>query len=66
MTNFRCFIPCFQSVFCCDGGWLLRLVHIGVGAVCLFGVLLAVLLTETPLVQFVRTQLLPQYRKKQA
>ncbi|XP_040889161.1 protein RFT1 homolog isoform X2 [Toxotes jaculatrix] len=53
-----------ESVFCCDSGWLLRLVHIGVGAVCLLGVLVAVLLTETRLIQFVRTQLLPQYRKK--
>ncbi|XP_042354466.1 protein RFT1 homolog [Plectropomus leopardus] len=53
-----------EGVFCCDSGWLLRLVHIGVGAVCLLGVLVAVLLTETRLIQFVRTQLLPQYRKK--
>uniref|UniRef100_A0A4W6EP01 Protein RFT1 homolog n=1 Tax=Lates calcarifer TaxID=8187 RepID=A0A4W6EP01_LATCA len=53
-----------ESVFCCDSGWLLRFVHIGVGAVCLLGVLVAVLLTETRLIQFVRTQLLPRYRKK--
>ncbi|XP_029358286.1 protein RFT1 homolog [Echeneis naucrates] len=53
-----------ESVFCCDGGWLLRLVHIGIGAVCLLGVLVAVLFTETRLIHFVRTQLLPQYRKK--
>ncbi|KAI2663735.1 hypothetical protein H4Q32_012325 [Labeo rohita] len=26
---------CSESIFCCDGGWLLRLVHIAVGAVCL-------------------------------
>ncbi|XP_061785694.2 man(5)GlcNAc(2)-PP-dolichol translocation protein RFT1 [Nerophis lumbriciformis] len=53
-----------ERVFCCDGGWLLRLVHVGVGAVCLLLVLLALLLTESRLVVFVRTQLLPQYRKK--
>ncbi|XP_033481769.1 man(5)GlcNAc(2)-PP-dolichol translocation protein RFT1 [Epinephelus lanceolatus] len=53
-----------EGVFCCDHGWLFRLVHIGVGGVCLLGVLAAVLLTETRLIQFVRTQLLPQYRKK--
>lgn len=53
-----------EGVFCCDHGWLFRLVHIGVGAVCLLSVLVAVLLTETRLIQFVRTQLLPQYRKK--
>ncbi|XP_061543966.1 protein RFT1 homolog isoform X2 [Phycodurus eques] len=55
-----------ESVFCCDGGWLLRSVHISVGAVCLLFVLGAVLLTETQLIVFVRTQLLPQYRKKHA
>uniref|UniRef100_A0A3Q3QZ24 Protein RFT1 homolog n=2 Tax=Monopterus albus TaxID=43700 RepID=A0A3Q3QZ24_MONAL len=53
-----------ESVFCCDNGWLMRLVHIGVGAACLLGVLTAVLFTETRLVQFMRTQLLPRYRKK--
>ncbi|XP_055725365.1 protein RFT1 homolog [Salvelinus fontinalis] len=53
-----------EGVFCCDGGWLLRLVHIAVGAGCLLGVLVTVLLTETKLVQFVLTQLLPRYGKK--
>ncbi|XP_054639424.1 protein RFT1 homolog isoform X2 [Dunckerocampus dactyliophorus] len=53
-----------EGVLCCDGGWLLRLVHVGVGAVCLVFVLLAVLLAESRLVAFVRTQLLPQYGKK--
>uniref|UniRef100_A0A8C3ABJ8 Protein RFT1 homolog n=1 Tax=Cyclopterus lumpus TaxID=8103 RepID=A0A8C3ABJ8_CYCLU len=53
-----------EGVFCCDSGWLLRLVHIGVGALCLLGVFVAVLVTETQLIQFVRTQLVPQYRKK--
>ncbi|XP_014824652.1 PREDICTED: protein RFT1 homolog [Poecilia mexicana] len=53
-----------EAVFCCDGGWLFRMAHIGVGGVCLLFVLVAVLLTETQLVQFVRTQLLPRYRKK--
>ncbi|KAM3877563.1 man(5)GlcNAc(2)-PP-dolichol translocation protein RFT1 [Diretmus argenteus] len=53
-----------EGVLCCDSGWLLRLVHIGVGAMCLLCVLVTVLLTETQLIQFVRTQLLPRYRKK--
>lgn len=53
-----------EGVFCCDGGWLLRLAHIAVGAVCLLGVLVTVLLSETQLIQFVRTQLLPLYAKK--
>ncbi|XP_072238352.1 man(5)GlcNAc(2)-PP-dolichol translocation protein RFT1 [Leuresthes tenuis] len=55
-----------EAVLCCDSGWLYRLVHIGVGGVCLLVVLVAVLLTETQLIQFVRTQLLPRYRKKHA
>uniref|UniRef100_A0A668ANQ4 Protein RFT1 homolog n=1 Tax=Myripristis murdjan TaxID=586833 RepID=A0A668ANQ4_9TELE len=53
-----------EGAFCCDRGWLLRLVHIAVGAACLLCVLVTVLLTETQLVRFVRTQLLPRYRKK--
>ncbi|CAN9511676.1 unnamed protein product [Ophioblennius macclurei] len=53
-----------ETAFCCDSGWMLRLVHIGVGAVCLFCVLLAVFFTETRLIQFVMTQLLPRYREK--
>ncbi|XP_041638979.1 protein RFT1 homolog isoform X1 [Cheilinus undulatus] len=53
-----------EGLFCCDGGWLLRLVHISVGAACLLIVFITVLLTENSLVQFVRTQLLPRYRKK--
>lgn len=62
--NLSFFIFWSQGVFCCDSGWLLRLVHIAIGAACLLGVFVAVLLTETQLIQFVRTQLMPQYRKK--
>jgi len=51
-------------MFCCDGGWLLRLVHVAVGAVCLLSVVITIFLTETKLVQFVKTQLLPKYSKK--
>ncbi|CAL8401850.1 unnamed protein product [Arctogadus glacialis] len=53
-----------ESMFCCSSGWPLRLVHVAVGAVCLSGVLLTVLLTETRLVAFVRTQLRPGTRGK--
>ncbi|XP_029947288.1 protein RFT1 homolog [Salarias fasciatus] len=53
-----------ETAFCCDSGWMLRLVHIGVGAVCLICVLAAVVFTETRLIQFVMTQLLPRYRQK--
>lgn len=54
----------FQGVLCCDRGWMLRLVHVSIGAMCLLGVFAAVLFTETRLVHFVRTQLLQQYTKK--
>ncbi|KAL0978355.1 hypothetical protein UPYG_G00169430 [Umbra pygmaea] len=55
-----------EGMFCCDGGWLLRLAHIAVGAGCLLGVLVTILLTESKLVHFVQTQLLPRYGKKQS
>ncbi|XP_036389755.1 protein RFT1 homolog [Megalops cyprinoides] len=54
-----------EVVFCCDRGWLLRLVHIGVGAGCLLGVLATVWLTETRLVHFIRMHLLSRYAKKE-
>ncbi|XP_068171877.1 man(5)GlcNAc(2)-PP-dolichol translocation protein RFT1 [Antennarius striatus] len=53
-----------EVIFCCDRGWLLRLAHIGVGAACLLIVVVVILLTETRLIQFVRTRLLPRYTKK--
>lgn len=62
LSSLTGFLP--QGVFCCDRGWTMRLVHVAVGAACLLGVLVAVLLTETQLVQFVRTRLLPRYSKK--
>ncbi|KAK7915400.1 hypothetical protein WMY93_011161 [Mugilogobius chulae] len=53
-----------EFAFCCDRGWVFRLLHVSVGGVCLCFVLLTVYITETALVQFVQTQLLPRYRKK--
>lgn len=53
-----------QGAFCCDQGWPMRFIHVGVGAACLLGVFAAVLYSESRLVQFVRTQLLPRYTKK--
>lgn len=53
-----------EVVFCCDRGWLFRLVHVTVGGVCLCVVLITVYFTETQMIQFVKTQLLPRYRKK--
>ncbi|TRY55025.1 hypothetical protein DNTS_020760 [Danionella cerebrum] len=53
-----------ESLFCCDSGWFLRLLHVGSGAACLLAVITAVFLTETRLVQFVKSQLLPKYKKR--
>ncbi|KAI4892752.1 hypothetical protein NFI96_032313 [Prochilodus magdalenae] len=53
-----------EHMFCCDSGWLLRLVHVTIGAVCLLGVVIIAFLTETRLVQFIRTRLLPKYSRK--
>ncbi|XP_029989843.1 protein RFT1 homolog [Sphaeramia orbicularis] len=53
-----------ERVFCCDSGWFFRFVHISVGAVCLLIVLVTVFFTETRLIQFIRTRLLPLYTKK--
>lgn len=63
-TSWSLCLLLLQGVFCCDQGWLPRLIHVGVGVACLLGVFVAVLLTETQLVRFVRTQLLPRYTKK--
>uniref|UniRef100_A0A8C9SYL4 Protein RFT1 homolog n=1 Tax=Scleropages formosus TaxID=113540 RepID=A0A8C9SYL4_SCLFO len=54
-----------EATFCCDRGWLFRLVHVAVGAGCLLGVLASVLLSETRLVRFLHAQLLSRYTKKE-
>ncbi|MBN3296897.1 RFT1 protein, partial [Amia calva] len=53
-----------EAALCCDSGWLWHLAHVAVGAVCLLAVLVAVVLSETQLVLFIRTQLLSRYAKK--
>uniref|UniRef100_A0A8C6DIB8 Protein RFT1 homolog n=1 Tax=Moschus moschiferus TaxID=68415 RepID=A0A8C6DIB8_MOSMO len=46
-----------EVLLCCEWGWLARLAHIAVGALC-FGVTLGTaFLTETKLIHFLRTQL---------
>ena len=48
----------FPQVFlCCEWGWLARLAHIAVGALCLGVTLGTAFLTETKLIHFLRTQL---------
>ncbi|XP_048211790.1 protein RFT1 homolog [Perognathus longimembris pacificus] len=51
-------ITAISEVFlCCDQGWLARLTHVVVGAVCLGVTLGIAFLTETKLIHFLRTQL---------
>ncbi|XP_064632920.1 protein RFT1 homolog isoform X2 [Lineus longissimus] len=49
-----------ERFFCCDSGWVTRLVHIGVGGVCLLVVLGAIFLTQKRLLTFV----VEQYKEK--
>ncbi|XP_072505685.1 man(5)GlcNAc(2)-PP-dolichol translocation protein RFT1 isoform X2 [Notamacropus eugenii] len=53
-----------EVFLCCERGWLTRLLHIIVGALCLGATLVTVFFTETKLVSFVRTQFLPKYTQK--
>ena len=46
-----------QVFLCCEWGWLARLAHIAVGALCLGVTLGTAFLTETTLIHFLRTQL---------
>ncbi|XP_052045949.1 protein RFT1 homolog isoform X2 [Apodemus sylvaticus] len=46
-----------EAFLCCERGWLARLAHIAVGAICLGMTLGTAFLTETKLVHFLRTQL---------
>ncbi|XP_036286759.1 protein RFT1 homolog isoform X3 [Pipistrellus kuhlii] len=46
-----------EALLCCEQGWLFRLAHVAVGAVCLGATLGTAFLTETKLIHFLRTQL---------
>lgn len=51
-------ITAISEVFlCCEWGWLARLAHVAVGALCLGVTLGTAFLTETKLIHFLRTQL---------
>ncbi|XP_024051447.1 protein RFT1 homolog [Terrapene carolina triunguis] len=59
-------VTVFSEVFlCCDKGWLARLIHITVGALCFAATLITIFFTETKLINFVRTQFLSRYTKKE-
>uniref|UniRef100_A0A8D0G7Q4 Protein RFT1 homolog n=1 Tax=Sphenodon punctatus TaxID=8508 RepID=A0A8D0G7Q4_SPHPU len=54
-----------EVLLCCDKGWLARLSHITVGALCFTATLITVFFTETKLIYFVRTHFLSRYTKKE-
>ncbi|NXP59473.1 RFT1 protein, partial [Chloropsis cyanopogon] len=45
-----------EVLFCCDKGWLARLIHVSTGALCLAATLVTMFCTETKLIHFVRSQ----------
>ncbi|NXQ83512.1 RFT1 protein, partial [Nyctibius grandis] len=45
-----------EVFFCCDKGWMPRLIHISVGALCFAAAIIAMFCTETKLIHFVRSQ----------
>ncbi|XP_043934111.1 protein RFT1 homolog [Protopterus annectens] len=53
-----------EVVFCCDKGWLYRLIHIFIGALCFLAVFTTIFFTETKLISFAKTRLFPRYLKK--
>lgn len=53
-----------ERAFCCDRGWLYRLVHIGIGAICLLSVAIVVFVMETRFVDFMAEHWLGKVRKK--
>ncbi|KAM4650636.1 man(5)GlcNAc(2)-PP-dolichol translocation protein RFT1 [Discoglossus pictus] len=55
-----------EVILCCDRGWLFRLGHILVGGICLLVTLCAAVLSESKLVNFIRSHFLPRRPKKKA
>ncbi|KAM6248110.1 man(5)GlcNAc(2)-PP-dolichol translocation protein RFT1 isoform 2-T2 [Spheniscus humboldti] len=53
-----------EVVFCCDKGWMARLIHISMGALCFAATIVTMFCTETKLIHFVRSQFLSRYMKK--
>ncbi|KAM4654605.1 LOW QUALITY PROTEIN: man(5)GlcNAc(2)-PP-dolichol translocation protein RFT1-like [Amazona ochrocephala] len=53
-----------EVFFCCDKGWMARLIHISMGALCFGTTIVTMFCTETKLIHFVRSQFLPRYLKK--
>ncbi|XP_075015333.1 man(5)GlcNAc(2)-PP-dolichol translocation protein RFT1 isoform X2 [Calonectris borealis] len=53
-----------EVFFCCDKGWMARLIHISMGALCFAATTVTMFCTETKLIHFVRSQFLSRYMKK--
>ncbi|XP_064523915.1 protein RFT1 homolog isoform X2 [Pseudopipra pipra] len=53
-----------EVFFCCDKGWMARLIHVGVGSLCFAATVVTMFCTETKLIHFVRSQFLSRYLKK--
>uniref|UniRef100_A0A8D0EMW4 Protein RFT1 homolog n=1 Tax=Strix occidentalis caurina TaxID=311401 RepID=A0A8D0EMW4_STROC len=53
-----------EVFFCCDKGWMARLIHISMGALCFAATAATIFRTETKLIHFVRSQFLSRYMKK--
>ncbi|KAH0630056.1 hypothetical protein JD844_012647 [Phrynosoma platyrhinos] len=53
-----------EVFLCCDNGWIARLIHVAVGAVCFIATLATIFFTETKLIYFVRTHILSRYSKE--
>ncbi|NWS63145.1 RFT1 protein, partial [Chunga burmeisteri] len=45
-----------EIFFCCDKGWMARLIHISMGALCFAATIVTMFCTETKLIHFVRSQ----------
>ncbi|KAM3848845.1 man(5)GlcNAc(2)-PP-dolichol translocation protein RFT1 isoform 1-T1 [Vipera latastei] len=54
-----------EVFLCCDKGWMARLIHVTVGALCLTATLTTIFFTETDLIHFVRMHILSRYSKEQ-
>ncbi|NWU94005.1 RFT1 protein, partial [Upupa epops] len=45
-----------EVIFCCDKGWIARLIHISTGGLCFAATIITMFFTETKLISFVRSQ----------
>ncbi|KAM9533841.1 man(5)GlcNAc(2)-PP-dolichol translocation protein RFT1-like [Guaruba guarouba] len=53
-----------EVFFCCDKGWMARVIHVSMGALCFGTAIVTMFCTERKLIHFVRRQFLPRYLKK--